>query len=200
MTAKFGHITEARKFIVEHLSDDALLGRTGHLIRESLYVMPFDPSQQKAALELTKAMVEDDFPARGIRARIIDIYDIVLDYLDEQGVWEDLTEAEGEYDRDAIILMLQDTVSAVDVIAPEINRQMSEDPRADLFFLTGVGETFPFIRTHAILAELHGNKPIVLVFPGTFTQDNDGSTALNILGIPQGNTGGYYRATNVFDL
>ena len=200
MTAKFENIIDARPFIVEHLSNDALLGRTGHLIRESLYVLPYNPEQQRSALELVKAMVENDFPALGVRACIIDIYDIVLNYLDEQGVWDDLVEAEKEYDRDAIILMLQDTVSAVDVIAPEINRQMADNPRADLFFLTGVGETFPYIRTHSILAELTQSKPVVLVFPGSFSQDVDGSTSLNILGVPQGNTGGYYRATNIFDL
>lgn len=200
MTAKFDNILDARMFLVEHLSNDALLGRTGHLLRESLYVLPYKPEQQRAALELTRAMVENDFPSLGVNAKIIDIYDIVLNYLDDQGVWDDLVEAEKEYDKDAIILMLQDTVSAVDVIAPEINRQMADNPQADIFFLTGVGETFPYIRTHSILAELTQTKPVVLVFPGTFSQDIDGSTALNILGVPQGNTGGYYRATNVFDL
>ena len=41
---------------------------------------------------------------------------------------------------------------------------------------------------------------MVLVFPGRYEQHSDGSTALNILGLTQASTGGYYRATRVFDL
>ena len=200
MTKQFGHINDMRQFIVEKLSDKSLLGKEGHLIRQSLYVLPYPPEQEASAQALIKAIVGSDFMARGVTAKIIDLYDIVLDYLDSQSYWEQLVEAEGQTDRDALILMMQDTVSASAVISPEVNRQMEEALDADIFFITGVGATYPYVRTHAILSQLPENKPIVLMFPGSFVQDKDGSTALNILGIPQGNTGGYYRATNVFDL
>ncbi len=199
MTKQFDHINDVRQFIVEKLSDKSLLGKEGHLIRQSLYVLPYPPEQELAAQELVKAIVDGELKGVGVKAQIINLYDIVLGYLDEQGYWEQLVEAEKEYDRDALILMLQDTVSAADVIAPEVNRQIEESD-ADLFFITGVGETYPYVRTHAILSLLSEGRPVVLMFPGSFVQDPDGSTALNILGIPQGNTGGYYRATNVFDL
>ena len=67
-------------------------------------------------------------------------------------------------------------------------------------FITGVGETYPYVRTHTLLQEMNATKPVVLVFPGRFERRSDGSTSLNILNLDQGTTGGYYRATRVFDL
>lgn len=196
----FKHINDARSFIVDKLSDPALLGREGLSLHQSIYVLPYDPRQEENARDLVRVITTNDLPARNVQAVIINLYDIVLNYLDSEDIWGPLVEAEPESTRSDLILMLQDAVSAKDVIAPEVNRLMGESPDADLFFITGVGETFPYIRTHTVLQNLDAKKPIVLVFPGSFLQSSDGSTSLGILDIDQGNTGGFYRATNVFDL
>ena len=92
MTRKFEHIgaPEARSFIVERLSDDALLGRKGFTMRQSTYVLPYPPSQRSYARDLVAAVCADDLPNRGVRAAQVNLYDIVLDYLDSQGMWEPL--------------------------------------------------------------------------------------------------------------
>lgn len=202
MTKHFDHIgsPEARRFIVERLSDDTLLGRNGYTMRQSLYILNYKPEQERFAKDLVRVIAAEDLPARGVRALVVNLYDIVLDHLDGQGMWEALVEAELDAERDELSMMLQDVVGVADVIMPAIEAGLAENPDADLVLVTGVGETFPYIRTHAVLAELKTSKPVVLVFPGRYEQRPDGSTALNILDIEQGNSGGYYRATNVFDL
>ena len=120
MTRKFEHIgaPEARSFIVERLSDDALLGRKGFTMRQSTYVLPYPPSQRSYARDLVAAVCADDLPNRGVRAAQVNLYDIVLDYLDSQGMWEPLCEAEQAATRDELIMMLQDTISVTSVIKP----------------------------------------------------------------------------------
>ncbi|MFZ2757052.1 MAG: DUF1788 domain-containing protein [Atopobiaceae bacterium] len=199
-TRRFGHVNDARRFIVERLSDPALLGRNGLNLRQAIYVLPYDPKQEESARDLIKAIIQTDLPANNVHAVDVNLYDIVLDYLDREGVWEPLTAAEPDCTRSEIIMMLQDAVSAKDVIAPAVNERMVSESDADLFFITGVGETFPYVRTHTVLQNLDTGRPVVLVFPGRFEQSNDGSTSLDILDIDQGTTGGFYRATNVFDL
>ena len=129
----------------------------------------------------------------------MNLYDIVLGFLDEQGMWEPLCEAERDSSRDELIMMLQDTISVSDVIRPAVEARIRESG-CDIAFITGVGETFPYVRTHTLLGEIETDKPVVLVFPGEYRQNADGSTSLDILNIPSAANGGYYRATSVFDL
>lgn len=199
-TRRFGHVNDARGFIVERLSDPALLGRNGLNLRQAIYVLPYDPRQEEGARDLIKAIIQTDLPANNVHAVDVNLYDIVLDYLDREGIWGPLTAAEPDCTRSEIIMMFQDAVSAKDVIAPAVNERMASESDADLFFITGVGETFPYVRTHTVLQNLDTGRPVVLVFPGRFEQSDDGSTSLDILDIDQGTTGGFYRATNVFDL
>lgn len=200
MSAEFEHINDARSFIVEKLSEDSLLGRGGYMMRNALYVLDYKPEQESYAKDLVQAICESDLPARSVRPLVVNLYDIVLSYLDEQGMWEPLVEAEPDASREELIMMLQDTVSVRDVIAPAVNTAIEDNPDADIVFVTGVGETYPYVRTHTLLQEMSATKPVVLVFPGRFERRSDGSTSLNILNLDQGTTGGYYRATRVFDL
>ena len=201
MTAHFEHIAsmEARTFIVDHLADDTLLGRNGYTMRHSSYLLPYPPSQQAYAKDLIEAICADDLPNRGVRAAVVNLYDLVLSYLDEQELWVPLCGVEEESTREELIMMLQDTLNVSDVIKPAVEDAIRAAD-CDIAFIMGVGETFPFIRTHSFLGELETDKPIVLVFPGEYRQGADGSTSLDILNIPSAANGGYYRATNVFDL
>ena len=197
---EFDHINDARGFIVEKLSEDSLLGKGGYTMRNALYVLDYKPEQEPYAKDLVKAICERDLPAHSVTPMIVNLYDIVLAHLDEQGMWEMLAEAEPEASREELIMMLQDTMSVRDVVAPAVNAAIEGNPEADIVFITGVGETYPYVRTHTLLQEMSTAKPVVLVFPGRFERRSDGSTSLNILNLDQGTTGGYYRATRVFDL
>ncbi len=200
MAREFDHINDARGFIVDKLSDDALLGRNGYMMRSRLYILDYDPRQQSYAADLIRAICSDDLPSRGVTPLDINLYDIVLRYLDEQGLWDALVEAEAVTPREDLIEMLQDTVSISEVVAPAVNEAIASTEGIDIVFITGVGETYPYIRTHTLLEEISSPVPVVIVFPGRFERHSDGSTSLNILGLDQGSTGGYYRATRVFDL
>lgn len=200
MTRKFDNIAsaECRAFLTKQLTDPALLGKDGYLMRYNLYVLPYKPAQEAFAKDLIRALVEDELPRHDVKAANINLYDIVLAYLDEQDLWEPLCEVESDNSRDELIMMLQDTIGVADVLKPAVEQAVGDS--SDVAFLTGVGETFPYIRTHALLSELDVSIPVVLVFPGEYKQLSDGTTSLDILNIPSGANGGYYRATNVFDL
>lgn len=197
---EFDHINDARSFIVEKLSQDSLLGRSGYTMRNALYILDYKPEQEPYAKDLVAAICASDLPAHSVTPLIVNLYDIVLAYLDEQDMWEPLVEAEPDASREELIMMLQDTVSVRNVIAPAVNEAIERSPEADIVFITGVGETYPYVRTHTLLQEMQTTKPVVLVFPGRFERGSDGSTSLKILGLDQGTTGGYYRATRIFDL
>lgn len=201
MTRRFDNIAsaECRSFLTAQLTDPALLGKDGYLMRHNLYVLPYKPGQEAFAKDLIRVLAEEDLLRHDVKAANVNLYDIVLAYLDEQDLWGPLCEAEGDNSRDELIMMLQDTIGVADVLKPAVEHAI-EETECDIAFITGVGETFPYIRTHALLSELDVSIPVVLVFPGEYKQLSDGTTLLDILNIPSGANGGYYRATNVFDL
>lgn len=205
MNGRFENITDIKthQFVRDRLCDIVQTNRTGRPGRSLLYLLPYDPEQQEGARELVDVLVEKDLPANGIEAIDINLYDIVLAYLDEDDTWELLCEEEPNMERRDIIMMLQDTVSVSGVLVPAIKTAIENGPEGkpyDLAFITGVGETYPYVRTHTLLESLNMSTPLLLMFPGHYHHASDGSTSLDILDIPSKRNGGHYRATNVFDL
>jgi hypothetical protein len=72
-------------------------------------------------------------------------------------------------------------------------KQMIDDYPAKVYFLTGIGMVFPYIRSHNILNNLQNvakDSPTVTFFPG----DYNGHT-LNLFGLLKDDN--YYRAFNI---
>jgi hypothetical protein len=200
MRKEFNHINEARGFIVEKLSSDTLLGRNSFKMYESKYVIDYKPQQALDAELLAQAIATGELATGGVRVATVNLYDLVLEHLDAEGLWKVIEERESELDPAAIIETLQASASVEQVIIPRVREELEKAGAHDLVFITGVGETFPYIRTHWVLDALTTEKPVVLWFPGTYKKNPDGSSSLDILDIHQGTGGGYYRATNLFDL
>jgi len=68
----------------------------------------------------------------------------------------------------------------------------------DIIFITGVGEVYPYLRTHKLLSTLESKfteKPLVLFFPGKYETDNVKGSNLTLFGILDDR---YYRAFNIY--
>ena len=69
----------------------------------------------------------------------------------------------------------------------------------DVMFITGVGEVFPYIRSHTVLNNLQStakNKPTVMFFPGEYSQSLEEGSSLNLFGKLIDDN--YYRAFNIY--
>ena len=70
----------------------------------------------------------------------------------------------------------------------------------DVLFITGVGEVFPFIRSHNILNNLQKEakqKPTLMFFPGEYKHSLETGAALVLFGRLEDDK--YYRAFNILD-
>jgi len=69
----------------------------------------------------------------------------------------------------------------------------------DVMFITGVGEVFPYIRSHNVLNNLQStakDRPTVMFFPGEYTQSLESGASLDLFGRLHDDK--YYRAFNIF--
>jgi hypothetical protein len=94
--------------------------------------------------------------------------------------------------KDKFLSALQSSLNMHQVLMPLI-KQKIESNNSKVYFLTGIGLVFPFIRSHNVLNNLQNiakEAPTVAFFPG----DYNGHT-LNLFGLLKDDN--YYRAFNM---
>lgn len=164
------------------------------------FICPYAPADAAAMQQLGRQLANKLAVDKGILVLRIDLYDLAVELLEERGVWEQLLEIEAETPKDALIEMLQNVLDPELHLAPAIAARMAAQPH-DILFLTGVGEVFPYIRSHNVLNNLQSyakQHPTVLFFPGKYVHSLETGASLDLFGILHDDK--YYRAFNVYHM
>lgn len=135
----------------------------------------------------------------GLSVIEINLYDLAIKLLRERGVWERLLELEPTQDKYEFREILQGMLDPHDHLAPAIRAQLAVNP-SDMVFLTGIGEVFPFIRTHTVLENLQSvvvGRPMLAWFPGTYEFTPLGGHQLRALNLTASDS--YYRAKDILE-
>ena len=184
ITAKFSHLYEvisSKRF----LNKEALGGEI------PFFITAYDARQEIEVYDSIK-LLKNKLETSGVSVLELNLYDIVCDILEEKGGMERMFKIELSKDKDKFLSALQSTLNIHQILMPRI-KQMIEDYPAKVYFLTGIGMVFPYIRSHNILNNLQNvakNSPTVTFFPG----DYNGHT-LNLFGLLKDDN--YYRAFNI---
>ena len=126
----------------------------------------------------------------GFELKVYDVYDIMLDFIESEGLLEACYEMEAEDGMDYLV----ESVSALLEMNEDHNyfsRYIEENtPEDAVVFIVGIGKIFPFVRSHKILNNLHqvfDRVPVVLFYPGKY----DG---LSLMLFSEFKDENYYRA------
>jgi hypothetical protein len=134
----------------------------------------------------------------GVRILEINLYDLSIELLKERGIWERVLAMEESVTKDQFKELLQGVLDPEAHLIPAIARKISET-EFDVMFLSGVGEVFPYIRSHNVLNNLQSTakeKPTVMFFPGAYTHSLESGASLDLFGRLHDDK--YYRAFNIF--
>lgn len=151
------------------------------------------------------SMVEDrlDLVTRithaGIAVLDLSLYDLSLSILEERGILEQILEIESDIDKGEIRELLQSVLDPKANLIPKIGDAIEAKPH-DVIFLSGVGEVYPYIRSHNVLNNLQStakDKPTVLFFPGSYTHALATGASLDLFGRLHDDK--YYRAFNILN-
>jgi hypothetical protein len=162
------------------------------------FICPFPPEEK---LEMDSAV--DNLDAKlqqsSVKVQRINLYDLCIALLqDRPRVWPLLMERESEMPKEDLFEQLQKMLDNEDHLAPAIIRQL-EGKQYDVVFIEGVGEVFPYVRTHSLLENLEqhlSRKPLVIFFPGTYVQTLHTGASLELFGRLHDDK--YYRAFNIY--
>lgn len=151
------------------------------------------------------SMVEDrlDLVTRithaGIAVLDLSLYDLSLGILEERGILDQILQIEPETDKGEIRELLQSVLDPKANLIPRIGDAIQAASH-DVIFLSGVGEVYPYIRSHNVLNNLQStakDKPTVLFFPGSYTHALATGASLDLFGRLHDDK--YYRAFNILN-
>ncbi len=148
------------------------------------YAPEHEPTVTKHLQELKLQLLSLPKP---VQVREINLYESLLNLLETRGLLQKVMAMEVTKGSQALQKKIKPLVRSEKVIE-QIQKQL--DGKEELIFLTGVGASYPLLRSHTILNNLHDifdQIPLVMFFPGAY--DGHELRLFNIL-----KDDNYYRA------
>jgi len=190
-------LNERFDHLLEVLSSQRFLKVEGIGNEVPFFICPYDV-QEANAMEKLQNNLGKQLESRGKNLLRVNLYDLCIQILKERELWELIAEEEQDMDKNELLKNLNNVLGAEEYLAPKIAEMLHAD-RYDLMFLNGVGEVFPYIRSHEILNNLEKNAkttPMVMFFPGSYTYSMESGASLDLFGSLHDDK--YYRAFNIY--
>jgi len=161
------------------------------------FICPYEP-ERSVEMERLQRQLVNRLDQAGVRILEINLYDLSIEILKDRDIWEQIREMEESISKDQLKELLQGVLDPETHLVPAIAAKLEKND-FDVLFLSGVGEVFPYIRSHNVLNNLQSTakeKPTVMFFPGGYTHSLESGASLELFGRLHDDK--YYRAFNIF--
>jgi hypothetical protein len=136
------------------------------------YIFDYDPAHELLVRDHIKFLKQKmNNNNSEVKIKEFDLYEIMIEILEAKGYLDKVFKMEEQKGTGYIINAVKRTLRLTqnnDLVVDYIRNRVEEN---DIVFLTGVGKTWPIIRSHTILNNLHSvvdYVPLVMFFPGTY--------------------------------
>jgi hypothetical protein len=184
--------------LLKVIASDRFLTKQGLRNDVPFFICPYDPVEAFDMDRDLKLLVRQ-LANVGVTALEINLYDLSIKMLEERSILEEVFAAEAMTSKGEIKELLQGVLDPEAHIVPRIGQMIADMPH-DVIFLSGVGEVYPYIRSHHILNNLQSiakDRPTVMFFPGHYTQAHATGASLDLFGLLHDDK--YYRAFNILN-
>lgn len=192
-------LTSDEKHVYEVLRSHRFLRMEGLSKEVPFFIYHYPPAWALGVEEMRERVTNKLRSDDGLSVVEVNLYDLGIRLLEERGVWQRILSLEPETDKSEFREMLQGMLDPHDHLAPAIRELLAETP-SDIVFLTGIGEVFPFIRTHTVLENLQSvvaGRPMLAWFPGTYEFTQTRGHQLRALNLSASDS--YYRAKDILE-
>ena len=165
---------------------------------------------QRLQRQLINTLQNLSIPAlsgRGVKVLDINLYDLCIELLKAREgsaagsrLWDEILTVEADTEKDGLLELLQNVLSIKEYLIPAIAERLQQT-EFDVLFLSGIGEIFPYIRSHNVLNNLQSTaktKPTILFFPGEYRHSLEQGASLELFGLLHDDK--YYRAFNIYEI
>ncbi len=157
--------------ILDRLTSDELLENKGLGNEIGFYIFDYPP---KLELEMREHIqfVTRQLPKKkpDIRFVHIDLFELVVSYLKQRKLLDRAIAIQVKKGNAALLKAVKGALSA-DKVAKAFIAKASPDDN-DLVLVSGIGSTYPMLRSHNLLNNLHSamdDTPLVIFYPGIYT-------------------------------
>lgn len=199
MTADIARMPMQDRF--QHLfaviSGQRFLNKQGLGNEVPFFICPFKP-EESVEIERLQRQLANRLEQAGVRILEINLYDLSIEILKERDIWNQILEMEESVSKEELKELLQGVLDPEAHLVPAIAAKLA-NTEFEVLFLSGVGEVFPYIRSHNVLVNLQSTakeKPTVMFFPGAYTHSLESGSSLDLFGRLHEDK--YYRAFNIF--
>jgi len=194
---QYGLVSDRYEHLLKVMSSERFRNKEGLGNEVPFFICPFKPQEileiEKLWHQLINKLTESGTPILNIN-----LYDLAVEILKENDDWDYYLEEEESMSKERFKEELQSILDIETVFSPEIAKKMKRS-EFDIMFITGVGEVFPYIRSHNILNNLQKiakEKPTVMFFPGDYRHSLESGASLELFELLRDDK--YYRAFNIF--
>lgn len=183
--------------LVSVISSNRFLQKQGLGNEVPFFICPFRP-EESVEMSKVQRQLTTRLETAGVRVLDVNLYDLSIEILKSRGIWEQILEMEPTIAKEQLKELLQGVLDPETHLIPAIASRL-KSIECDVLFLSGVGEVFPYIRSHNVLNNLQSSakdKPTVLFFPGEYTHSIESGASLDLFGRLHDDK--YYRAFNIF--
>lgn len=191
-------LPEQEEHLLAVLSGQRFLQMEGLSNEVPFFIYPYPP-EDALRVAAAKKRIKNRLAGAGVTVFEINLYDLSVELLKERNVWDRVLAAESDQNKEDFREMLQGMLDPQLHIAPAIHDRLAQAD-FDIFFLTGIGEVFPYIRSHNVLNNLQSvvrGKPMLMFFPGRYEQSDTLGSSLVLFGRLKDDQ--YYRAKNILE-
>jgi hypothetical protein len=186
---------------LEHLyrviSGQRFLKKQGLGNEVPFFICPFKP-EEAVQMERLRGQLVNRLGKEGMTILEIDLYDLAIEILQDREIWEQILELEETVPKEELKELLQGVLDPETNLVPAIAAKLAKTD-FEVLFLAGVGEVFPYLRSHNVLNNLQStakDRPTVMFFPGAYTHSLESGASLDLFGRLRDDK--YYRAFNIF--
>lgn len=178
------------------LSSERFLSMQGLANEMPIFIQPYEVKYEDRMAATIRALAQR-LRGSGIRVVEIDLFQLLLDELREEGLLDAFTDEGAGYDPRDLLRDLKNYADPKSRLVPRLVR-ITEEDGIQLTLVSGVGHIFPFLRAHTLLDTIQPammHHPLVMFFPGEYIQTPGLGSQLRLFGTLPAK--GYYRAFNL---
>lgn len=138
------------------------------------WVFDYPPEKElevRERIEYLKCKNQKD--TDGFELAVFDLYDIIIDFLENKNFVEKCYEFEKKRGMERITKAVSNSMKINDDDSLIVQYIRENTPENAVVFLTGIGKCYPLLRSHKVLNNLHQAflcAPVVMFFPGTYNE------------------------------
>lgn len=189
---------EAFSHLESVVSSERFLKKEGLGNEVPFFIYPYDPKETNNLYQNLKQF-KKKLGNSGTEILDINLFDLSIEILRKRGIWDEIIQTEQSVSKEELKELLQGVLDSEQHLIPAISEKMESTP-FQVLFITGIGEVFPYIRSHNVLNNLQRvakEKPTVMFFPGSYTHSLETGAALKLFNLLEDDK--YYRAFNILD-